>query len=282
MKIIYNTIPALSSQKQTKMVDFLEKGCFELSFLMVSHGNAANLRDAPSTIHPVFKLADIIEGSTDANILLMTDDENGDALFVDDSNTALPGSVSEQQSRIAQIDEIRAGAGADIVDMTSQRFEYIGDGLTIRGGEGNDTIWANKGDNWLFGDAGNDRLVGASGNDIIAGGIGDDRMHGGGGDDVFTFCDNWGVDNVEQLATGSVTLWFAFGNESNWNAETLTYTQDENNIVKVSGIAADKITLKFGDDGFDQFATLSSIGAFFDATTERIFEESGKGILANL
>ncbi|MBO7089486.1 MAG: hypothetical protein J6W70_06245, partial [Lentisphaeria bacterium] len=142
------------------MVDFLEKGCFELSFLMVSHGNAANLRDAPSTIHPVFKLADIIEGSTDANILLMTDDEHGDALFVDDSNTALPGSVSEQQSRIAQIDEIRAGAGADIVDMTSQRFEYIGDGLTIRGGEGNDTIWANKGDNWLFGDAGNDRLVG--------------------------------------------------------------------------------------------------------------------------
>ena len=227
------------------------------------------------------KLADIIEGSTDANILLMTDDDNGDALFVDDIYTALPGSVSEQQSRIAQIDEIRAGFGNDIVDMTSQRFEYIGDGLTIRGGAGNDVIWANKGDNWLFGDAGNDRLVGASSNDIIAGGIGNDRMHGGGGDDVFTFCGNWGTDTVEQLATGSVTLWFASGSIENWDKTTLTYT-DGDNSVKVSGITVEQVKLMFGDDGSDQFASLSGMGAFFDGTTERIFEESGKGILASL
>ena len=227
------------------------------------------------------KLADIIEGSTDANILLMTDDENGDTLFVDDIYTSSPGNMAEQQARIAQIDEIRAGAGNDIVDMTSQQFEYIGDGLTIRGGEGNDIIWANKGDNWLFGDAGNDRIVGASGNDVIAGGIGNDRMHGGGGNDIFTFCDNWGVDNVEQLATGSVTLWFAEGSKDNWDEATLTYT-DGDNSVKVSGVTADKVTLKFGDDGSAQFASLTSMGAFFDATTERIFEESGKGILASL
>jgi autotransporter passenger strand-loop-strand repeat protein len=227
------------------------------------------------------KLADIIEGSTDANILLMTDDDNGDALFVDDIYSALPGSVTEQQARIAQIDEIRAGFGNDIVDMTSQRFEYIGEGLTIRGGDGNDAIWANKGDNFLFGDAGNDRIVGASGDDVIAGGIGNDRLHGGGGEDVFTFCDNWGSDNVEQLTGGSVTLWFASGSEANWNPETLTYTDGDNN-VKVSGVTADKITRIFGDDGSAQFASLTNMGAFFDATTERIFEESGKGILASL
>ena len=227
------------------------------------------------------KLADIIEGSTDANILLMTDDDNGDTLFVDDIYTASPGNMAEQQARIAQIDEIRAGAGNDIVDMTSQQFEYIGDGLTIRGGEGNDTIWANKGNNWLFGDAGNDRIVGASGDDVIVGGIGNDRMHGGGGNDVFTFCDNWGLDNVEQLATGSVTLWFAEGSKDNWDEATLTYA-DGDNSVKVSGVAAEKVTLKFGDDGSAQFASLTSMGAFFDATTERIFEESGKGILASL
>jgi Ca2+-binding RTX toxin-like protein len=227
------------------------------------------------------KLVDIIEGSTDANILLMTDDDNGDALFVDDIYTALPGSLSEQQSRIARIDEIRAGFGNDIVDMTSQQFEYIGDGLTIRGGAGNDTIWANQGDNRLFGDAGNDRIVGASGDDVITGGIGNDRMHGGGGEDVFTFCDNWGSDTVEQLATGSVTLWFASGDEANWNAETLTYT-DGDNSVKVSGVTAEQVKLKFGDDGSAQFASLTSMGAFYDVTSERIFEESGKGILASL
>ncbi len=227
------------------------------------------------------KLADIIEGSDDANILLMSDDENGDSLFVDDIYTDLPGSIAEQQARIARINEIRAGAGDDIVDMTSQRFEYIGDGLTIHGGAGNDVIWANKGDNFLFGDAGNDRIVGASGNDVIAGGIGNDRLHGGGGEDVFTFCDNWGVDNVEQLAGASVTLWFVSGSEDKWNASTLTYT-DGDNSVTVKGVTPEQITLKFGDDGTDQFAMLSGMGAFFDATTERIFEESGKGILASL
>ena len=227
------------------------------------------------------RLADLFFGSNDANILCLTDDENGDGIFVDDEFTELPEGIIEHQARIARIDEIRAGAGDDIVDMTSNRIEYTGDGLTIRGGAGNDTIWANKGDNRLFGDAGNDRIVGASGNDVIAGGIGNDRMHGGGGDDIFTFCDNWGMDNVEQLAGGTVTLWFASGSEANWNAETLTYS-DGANSIKVSGVTADKITRIYGDDGSDQFATLSGMGAFFDATTERIFEESGKGILASL
>ena len=259
-------------------------GTWEASYLAQHVGSTADTWGGTKEYASLYgknKLADIIEGSTDANVLLMTDDENGDALFVDDIYSALPGSVTEQQSRIARINEIRAGEGNDIVDMTSQRFEYVGDGLAIRGGAGNDTLWANKGGNRLFGDAGDDRIVGASGNDIIAGGIGSDRMHGGGGDDVFTFCDNWGSDNVEQLATGSVTLWFLSGSEANWNKSTLTY-MDGDNSVKVSGVAADKITLKFGNDGFDQFATLSSIGAFMDATTERIFEESGKGMLASL
>ena len=232
------------------------------------------------------KLTDVIEGSTDANILLMTDDANGDTLFVDDIYSASPDELGLSQSRIAQIDEIRAGAGNDIVDMTSDRFEYTGDGLTIRGGDGNDTIWANKGNNGLFGDAGNDRLVGASGNDVIAGGIGNDRMHGGGGNDMFTFCENWGVDNVEQLATGSVTLWFA-ESKSQITASELDGNSVFTNAagtasVTVKGFALADIVVKYGDDGSDDYVALAAAGAFFDATTERIFEESGKGILASL
>ena len=229
------------------------------------------------------KLTDIIEGSTDANVLLMTDDSIGDALFVDDIYSASPDELGLSQSRIAQIDEIRAGAGNDIVDMTSQRFEYIGEGLTIRGGDGNDTIWANKGNNIMFGDAGNDRIVGASGNDVIAGGIGNDRMHGGGGNDIFTFCDNWGIDEVEQLADGSVMLWFTEGSKANWDEATLTYT-DGNNSVKVSGVAAEKVTLKFGDDGSEQYAKLASAGAFAKFTSQKIFEnaDTTTGVIASL
>ncbi len=227
------------------------------------------------------RIQNLFFGSADPNVLCLSDGENGDALFVDDVFTDLPEGIEKHMSRLFKIHEIRAGFGNDVVDMTSQRFEYTGDGLTIRGGDGDDTIWANKGDNFLFGDAGNDRIVGASGNDVIAGGIGIDRMHGGGGDDVFTFCGNWGTDTVEQLAGGSVTLWFLSGSEANWNESTLTY-KDGVNSVKVSGVTADKISLKFGDDGSDQFAALSGMGAFMDATSERIFEEAGKGMLASM
>ena len=219
------------------------------------------------------KLADIFEGSDDANILLLTDDANGDALFVDDIYTELPGTLEEQQARIAQISEIHGGGGDDIIDMTSQRFEYIGGGIIIRGGDGNDVIWANKGGNWLFGDMGDDRIVGASGDDLIAGGIGDDRMHGGGGDDVFAFCENWGKDTVEQLAGGKVTLWFASGDETNWDADSLTYSDGENSVT-VKGVTVEQIELKFGDDGSELFASLSDLDAFEAFTSRKIFEEA--------
>ena len=224
------------------------------------------------------KIANLYCGSADATVLVMTDDANGDALFVDDIFSAFPDN-SEAQARIAQIDEIRAGAGDDLVDMTSQRFAYIGNGVTLRGGDGNDVLWANTGDNRLFGDAGNDRIVGAAGNDLVAGGSGDDSMHGGGGSDIFAFCADWGKDTVEQLADGSVTLWFAAGDGAKWNAETLTYADGENSVT-VSGVTADKVTLKFGDDGSAEFAALAAAGAFAAYTSAQIFEEPGKGVLA--
>jgi len=250
-------------------------GVWETGYL-AQHGGSIGDWDGTLEYAAVFgknKLADIFEGSDDANILLLTDDLNGDGLFVDDIYTELPGTLEEQQARIARIDEIRAGAGDDIVDMTSQRFEYIGDGILLRGGDGNDVLWANKGENTLFGDAGNDRIVGASGDDLIAGGIGDDRMHGGGGDDVFAFCENWGTDTVEQLATGSVTLWFASGDLANWHVDTLTYSDGEN-CVQVKGVTAEQVTLKFGDDGSAQFTSLSDMGAFDAFTSRKIFEEA--------
>jgi autotransporter passenger strand-loop-strand repeat protein len=223
------------------------------------------------------RIRNLFFGSSDPNVLCLSDGENGDAIFVDDVYTDSPEDMAKETARLYKIHEIRAGAGDDIVDMTSQRFEYVGDGLTIRGGDGNDVIWANKGDNRLFGDAGDDRIVGASGNDVIAGGIGNDSMHGGGGNDVFTFCDDWGADTVEQLATGTVTLWFADGDESNWDEKTLTYTDGENSVT-VTGITVDKITLKFGENSPEdaaQFAALSEMGAFDAFTSQKIFEESG-------
>ena len=138
------------------------------------------------------------------------------------------------------INEIRAGAGDDVVDMTSMQFSYVGDGVKIYGGLGNDTIWANNGENTVFGDAGNDRIIGGSGDDVIIGGIGNDRLHGGGGEDLFCFGNNWGKDSVEQLADGKVTLLFESGSLDNWDEESLTYIDGDNRVV-VTGVSKENI-----------------------------------------
>ena len=122
--------------------------------------------------------------------------------------------------------------------------------------------------------------MGASGDDVIVGCSGNDSMHGGGGNDIFTFCDNWGKDTVEQLETGTVTLWFAEGSLDNWDEKTLTYSDGAGNSVTVSGVSADNVTLKFGSEGSQIFGTLYSIGAFTESMSKKIFEDTDKGMLA--
>ena len=209
------------------------------------------------------KIADIFEGSADAGVLVMTDDANGDALFVDDIYTALG-----ESARFAQINEIRAGAGDDIVDMTTVRYNYEGSSIKIYGGDGNDILWGGAESNLLSGGAGDDRLAGGTGDDILSGGSGDDVMQGGGGNDTFIFAGDFGKDRVEQLSDGAVTLHFEEGSEENWNADTLTYS-DGTNSVTVTGVGF--VTLSFGslaESGFDEEGK------------NTIFEEQNKAMLA--
>lgn len=226
------------------------------------------------------RIQDLFFGSVDPGTLCLTDSENGDALFLDDVYTVLPDEIEENTARLFRLQNINAGAGDDIVDMTSQRFEYAGSKLFIYGGDGDDVIWAGKGRNMLFGDAGNDRIVGASGDDVIVGGIGDDTMHGGGGCDIFTFCENWGSDTIEQLAEGSVTLWFLEGSMDNWDAASLSYTDGENSVT-VSGVSAENVTLKFGVEESEVFVRLYYKEAFAEFATQKIFDDTDNGILAS-
>ncbi len=223
------------------------------------------------------RIRDTFSGSaSDANILYLSDTANGDAHFMDDIYSEFG-----EAARISLIREIRAGAGNDVVDMTSDRYTAELAGMTVRGGSGDDVIWGANGGNNLFGDAGNDRISGGTGDDVIAGGSGDDTLVGCGGNDTFVFGENWGADTVEQSAGGFVTLWFASGSEANWDAATLTYTDGDNSVV-VSGVTADRVTLKFGDDKTETFAGLSAMGAFADLTSENIFETKDTGIIASL
>jgi hypothetical protein len=66
-------------------------------------------------------------------------------------------------------------------------------------------------------------------------------------------------------------LWFEEGSESNWDADTMTYS-DGINSVTVSGNV--NVTLKFGAD-----ASLPE-GAFSNEASEKIFEDKNKGMIA--
>lgn len=57
------------------------------------------------------------------------------------------------------------------------------DGVTIKGGNGNDKITGSIGNDKLFGSNGNDTIYGGDGADKIEGGKGNDILHGGAGND---------------------------------------------------------------------------------------------------
>ena len=151
------------------------------------------------------RITDIFAGSEDASVLVLGGEGDGCALFLEDVYSAAKGGA--EQARLFRVDTIVATNGNDIIDLTSQIFGFSG-GVTVKGGDGDDVIWANSGENMLYGGDGDDCIVGGSGNDTIIGGSGNDTLHGGGGQDAFCFCPGWGTDSVTQLDGGTVELWF--------------------------------------------------------------------------
>jgi Ca2+-binding RTX toxin-like protein len=120
-------------------------------------------------------------------VLWLTDDLHGDALCLDDMFSEFGDA-----GRVLAFDEVNAGAGDDLLDFTSNRFQENGTALTLRGGAGNDIIWAGTGRPFiLYGDEGDDILVG-----------------GGNVGDQFVFQGDWGNDTVQQLAGAPVELVF--------------------------------------------------------------------------
>ena len=189
------------------------------------------------------RFQDIFNGSEgDYGIIMLTDDARGDALFSDDIYSKSASGLQEE--RIVLINEIYAGAGDDIVDLTTVNFqEGKRNGIEIRGGDGNDVIWSGTGTSYLYGDAGNDRITGGTSSDVIIGGAGDDVMCGGGGTDNFYFGVNWGNDVVSQVNSGKVLLWFEEGDESCWDAEKRIYSDGNDSVTVLPGC---QVQLKFG------------------------------------
>jgi Ca2+-binding RTX toxin-like protein len=126
-------------------------------------------------IAPRARSYDVFDGGEGVDTLQLS--EQNDTLFLDDGySPALDGGP-----RIREVEMISAGAGDDIIDLTSRTYSY-GD-VTLEGGSGNDVLWSNAGNDVLFGDAGDDALDGGSGNDELYGGSGQDHLYGRTGND---------------------------------------------------------------------------------------------------
>ncbi|MBQ7652650.1 MAG: hypothetical protein IJS15_16955 [Victivallales bacterium] len=218
--------------------------------------------DAMASIVGRNRIHDIFSGAEgDSCIVLLTDDENGDAVFVDDVFSNSPNGVGVTQARLANIDEIFAGAGNDVIDLTSDQFSYLGAGMTIHGGLGDDVIWANLGSNCLFGDAGDDWIVGASDDDVMVGGPGRDTLNGNGGEDTFCFGPGWGEDKVQQRSDGKAILWFAEGLDVIQDGRRFTCGD---NVVSLCDGVDFEVRIGSGLDGThaQRYAYLCALGAF--------------------
>lgn len=103
---------------------------------------------------------DTFDGGVGTDTLLGTSGD--DAILLDSGG-----------QRIKNVEVIDAGAGDDVVDLTSNLYT-LGD-VKIYGGAGDDVLWASSGNDLLDGGTGKDTLAGGKGNDTYAFGRGYER-----------------------------------------------------------------------------------------------------------
>ena len=76
--------------------------------------------------------------------------------------------------------------------------------MTLKGGDGDDTLWGSSGNDKLYGDAGRDSLNGGAGKDSLWGGAGDDTLYGGDGKDTFIYKPGEGTDTIFDYQSGDM------------------------------------------------------------------------------
>ena len=149
---------------------------------------------------------DVIYGGGDVDTIILTD--GSDAFFLDNIYTAHHSSLTllstvrgtDSTARVEDVEVIYAGAGNDIIDLTSDNFNLI-DAISVNGEEGDDILW---------GSTGVDTINGGAGNDVINGGVGSDILTGGSGADEFQFTASSAADIITDfnITEDSIKLYY--------------------------------------------------------------------------
>lgn len=182
---------------------------------------------------------DVFDGGDGYDIVTLGD--TSDAFFLD--NLFSPFYNGVQQTRLLNIEEIQGGAGDDVIDLTSNLYS-IGD-ITLKGGLGNDFLWANDGNDFLDGGEGNDSLYGGQGDDTLVFDLNDISLDGGGDTDTVLFNGdttnfstlNSILANIEilDLSDSSLTVDAAFIASVNGNNYTMQVDGDNTSDLILEG-----------------------------------------------
>tara|TARA_R110002095_G_scaffold126453_2_gene109552 strand:+ start:2319 stop:3515 length:1197 start_codon:yes stop_codon:yes gene_type:complete len=183
---------------------------------------------------------DVFDGGDGYDLITLGD--TNDALFLD--NMFSPYYNSIQQARILNIEEIQAGGGDDIIDLTSNLYS-VGD-ITLKGGLGNDFLWSSDGNDFLDGEAGSDSLYGGQGDDTLVFDINDISIDGGGDTDTVLFDNNTttfsSIDSIlanieifDLSNSSSLTVDSAFIASISGNSYTMQVDSDNTSDITLEG-----------------------------------------------
>jgi Ca2+-binding RTX toxin-like protein len=151
---------------------------FQGTLTAVSPTTLTNPYDgATATLSGIYNVnVGIYNGQGTGNTVLMTN--STDLLTLDSAGS---GHLPNVQT-VNDVQRIVTGNGDDFLDLASANFTLPA--ITIFGGTGRETIWANSGDTIINAGTGNTTIRGGPGNDIIYGGTGMDTIDGGSGTDT--------------------------------------------------------------------------------------------------
>ena len=202
------------------------------------------------------KFETVIDGGIERDKLVLTDTH--DALFLHDAISGFHADAVlvmdyaglQSMERLSGIEEIEAGAGNDIVDLTSPDYfmaSAAAGRITVDGGDGRDTVWGGSADEDIFGGAGNDRLFGGAGVDVLT---------GGAGADVFEFARTSDQTTVADFSVvEGDALWFHDVGGAVFDAGSLSHL-------------GEVLTIAYQDapsgDWFDLSLTVAGLGDAFD------------------
>jgi Ca2+-binding RTX toxin-like protein len=194
------------------------------------------------------RFEDVMDGGADVDTVELTD--ASDAFFLHDSFSGFHSSLTLSNdhegrsgtARIENIENIYAGGGDDIIDLTSPDYSLAGQGITVDGGEGNDTLW---------GSDANETLKGGNGDDELFGGVGVNELIGGSGADEFQFTKTSANDTIADfsISDGDTLKFFNTGG-----------AQFDRDSIALNS-AGDELTIAYGSSADDLLTiTLTNAG----------------------